>query len=203
MKDIKAYIESGKLEAYVLGTLPDKEYQVIEALAEQYPEVADAIARFEESLITYALENPVQPDPIIKPMVMAAVNYISRLEKGEVLSGVPTITPQTIIADFSTWLDSEHFVVPADFGDLYVRVIEHTADRNTSMVWVRHAFPAEVHENELETILIVEGTCNVFIGQQTRLLNPGDVVQIPRYVSHHVEVTSSIPCKAIVQRIAA
>ena len=61
----------------------------------------------------------------------------------------------------------------------------------------------EVHHDEYEKFLIVEGTCTITIGDEVHNLVPGNFLSIPLYKNHTVTVTSLIPCKIILQRIAA
>ena len=63
--------------------------------------------------------------------------------------------------------------------------------------------PAEVHDNEYEKFLIIEGTCDITVDEDVYSLVPGDYFSIPLYKSHNIKVTSTIPCKAILQRLAA
>ena len=63
--------------------------------------------------------------------------------------------------------------------------------------------PQEVHDNEYKKFLIVEGTCDIVIGENAHSLVPGDVLEIPLHTTHFGRVTSSMPCKVILQRIAA
>ncbi|RYZ82068.1 MAG: cupin domain-containing protein, partial [Moraxellaceae bacterium] len=70
------------------------------------------------------------------------------------------------------------------------------------LIWARNFTPQEKHHNELESFYILEGTCEVKIENETHKLSPGDFITIPLHKDHKVVVTSLIPCKAILQRIA-
>jgi anti-sigma-K factor RskA len=70
VEDIKAYIESGILELYVLGDLsPDEKLQV-EEMGSKYPEIKAEIAEIEGSLEAYALENAVEPPAHLRDKVL-------------------------------------------------------------------------------------------------------------------------------------
>jgi len=61
VEDIKAYIESGILELYVLGDVtPDEKLQV-EAMAAKHPAIKAELDEIERSLESYAKENAVEP----------------------------------------------------------------------------------------------------------------------------------------------
>ncbi|WP_307532726.1 anti-sigma factor [Pedobacter sp. W3I1] len=61
MENLKAYIESGVLELYVLGDLSPEEALQVEEMASQYPEVRDEIAAIEQAMEQYAMQNAVEP----------------------------------------------------------------------------------------------------------------------------------------------
>ena len=61
MEEVKAYIESGILELYVLGQLNPNECVEVEAMAAKYPEVKQEITAIEIAMEEYALAQAKQP----------------------------------------------------------------------------------------------------------------------------------------------
>ncbi|WP_231459109.1 MULTISPECIES: anti-sigma factor domain-containing protein [unclassified Pedobacter] len=61
MENLRAYIESGVLELYVLGDLSAEETLQVEEIASRYQEVRDEIASIEQAMEQYALNNAVEP----------------------------------------------------------------------------------------------------------------------------------------------
>jgi anti-sigma-K factor RskA len=61
VENLKAYIESGVLELYVLGDLSHEEALQVEEMASQHPEVRDEIAAIEQAMEQYAMQNAVEP----------------------------------------------------------------------------------------------------------------------------------------------
>ena len=55
----------------------------------------------------------------------------------------------------------------------------------------------------MRNFLIVEGTCTILVENEVYQLVPGDYFAVPLHKSHILKVTSEIPCKVILQRIAA
>lgn len=61
MEDVKAYIESGILELYVLGDVsPDEKLQV-EAMVQQHPTIKAELQEVEKALEQYAIANAIEP----------------------------------------------------------------------------------------------------------------------------------------------
>ncbi len=71
--DIKAYIESGIIESYVLGMADDQERAELEQYSRQYPEIRAAIDAFELSLEQNAMANAIQPDAHVKANILAEI----------------------------------------------------------------------------------------------------------------------------------
>jgi anti-sigma-K factor RskA len=61
LEDIKAYIESGILELYVLGDVTPEEREQVEAMASNHPVIKAELEEIERSLESYAEENAVEP----------------------------------------------------------------------------------------------------------------------------------------------
>ncbi|MEJ7681691.1 MAG: hypothetical protein WKG06_28365 [Segetibacter sp.] len=56
-------------------------------------------------------------------------------------------------------------------------LLAHTPKVTTAIVWIKDTAPAEVHTNELEKFLIVEGSCEIIIEEDIHQLFPGDFWQ--------------------------
>ena len=68
----KEYIESGIIETYVLGMLPDNEAAEVEQMAVKHPEVLEAINEMRSALEGYATAHSVAPKPEWKDEILAA-----------------------------------------------------------------------------------------------------------------------------------
>lgn len=203
MKSIAEYIKSGILEIYVLGLTSDEENLAISTLAETNAEIRTEIKQLTNMLISYAEKNAPPVNPTIKPMVMAIIDYTERLTKGEVPTSPPILHAASSVTDYATWLNRQDMVVLADFKDIHAKLIGSNAEATTAILWLKDSTPYEVHDKEHEKFLIIEGTCDIVTDDKVYSLVPGDYFSIPLHIGHVVKVTSPIPCKAILQRVAA
>jgi mannose-6-phosphate isomerase-like protein (cupin superfamily) len=203
MSVVKDYIESGILEMYVLGDVTGEELQQVEQMTLQHPEVAAEIEIIRASLENYASLNAVEPDPIVKPFLLASIDYSERMKSGEEMSFPPMLTEKSVIADYAPWLNRKDIFMPEKLHDVHAKIIGYTKEMTTAIVWIKEMAPQEMHDDEIEKFLIVEGTCNIIIEEKVHQLKPGDILSIPLYKNHLVKVTSAIPCKVILQRVAA
>ncbi len=71
MEEVKAYIESGILELYVLGQLNAQESSEVEAMANKHPEVSAELAAIELALEAYALENAIASSNALEDKILA------------------------------------------------------------------------------------------------------------------------------------
>lgn len=195
--------DSGLLEMYAIGAATDDECDKIERAIANHPELKQELHDIELSLESYAKAQAVKPPDALGPMVMAMANYTKRIQNGEVPINAPTLHSGSQISDFATWLDRADMQEPEDYDSMHGYIIGASEERSTLIIWLRDGAPDETHTSELETFLIVEGTCNVTIGDKVHALKAGDVLSMPLHISHRVDVTSDTPCKIILERKAA
>ena len=66
MEDLKAYIESGVLELYVLGSLSEDEKREVELMLEKHPDLKTEVSEIENALKGYADVNAVNPPEVLR-----------------------------------------------------------------------------------------------------------------------------------------
>ena len=203
MNQLSQFLESGILELYVMGIASPEEIKEVEQMALLYPEIRQEIELIERGLEEYALTQAVQPKATLKPLIMASINYIERVNNGEPLSAAPLLSPTSRKEEFAYWLDNPEFDLPEDFEGAYAKIINANLKATTAIIWIKEFTDNEIHHNEYEHFLILEGTCDFYIGEEVHHLVPGDYLKIPLHTPHIAKVTSEVPCKAILQRVAA
>jgi len=77
VEEAKAYIESGKLELYVLGQLTAEEQLEVEDMAKRYPTVKEEINAIEIALEQYAMEHAIQPTSGLEQKIFAQISALS------------------------------------------------------------------------------------------------------------------------------
>lgn len=203
MSNVKALVESGILELYVMGIASPAEMQEVEALIAASPEIRKEIDEISKAMEQYAEAHAVEPHELVKPLLLATIDYTARLTAGEPMTFPPLLHKDSHIDDFREWIDRTDMVLPADADQLYARLIGHTPEATTAIAWFKEGTPFEIHDHEHERFLIIEGTCDFKIGDTVHHLRAGDYLEIPLHIGHEAKVTSNIPCKVILQRVAA
>ncbi len=203
MHTVTEFIESGILEIYVLGSASREEVKQVEEMAAKHPEIVKEIEAINIALEKYAFANAVIPNPTIRPFLLAIIDYTERLKNGEQVHLPPVLNENSKIEDYKDWLNRDDMVLPNDFKDIHAKIIGFTPEVTSAIVWINNMVPAEAHDDEFEKFFILEGTCDITVGDKVYQLSAGDYLSIPLHTAHNVKITSDIPCKLILQRIAA
>lgn len=197
------YINSGVLELYVLGQTSAEETLEVNAMAKLYPEVETEINQITKAFEIDSASKHEGPNDTVKPYLMAIVDYTERLKAGESMTFPPLLTSQSKVVDFKEWTSRLDMILPDDFEEMYAKIIGYTPEATTAILWIKTKTPFEIHTHEYERFLILEGSCDIIIDNDIHKLIAGDFMAIPLHLGHTITVTSSIPCKVILQRVAA
>lgn len=203
MNTIETYIGSGVLELYVLGAASAEEAREVERMAAAHPQVREEIEAIRLAMESYADAHAVEPHPTIQPLLLATIDYMERLKKGEAPTAPPILHENSKPSDYKAWLDRPDMVAPAGFDEIFAKIIGANPQATTAIVWLRSGAPLEVHDDEHEKFLIIEGSCDIVIDGKAHQMKPGDYMSIPLHSDHYVKVTSPGPCKVVLQRVAA
>ena len=203
MDNCQELIASGLLELYVLGETTPQENQLIEEMAVIHAELRQEIREIELSMERYAMENAVEPDPIVKPLLVATIDFMDRAKAGEVFTSPPVLSKNAKPEDYAEWINRADMVRPEDADDIFAKILCVSEGLMTTIVWIKQMAPKEVHDHDYERFLILEGTCDIYVEETAVSLKAGDYFEIPLHKKHHIMITSETPCKAIMQRVAA
>ena len=203
MDQITEFMQSGLLELYVMGSTSPEETEEVEQMAAAHPAIRRELEAIGQTMETYAQAHAVKPKATLKPLIMATINYLERLKHGEPAAAPPTLTPNSTVADFALWLNRSDMVLPADAEAIHAKIIGATPEATTAIVWLTGITENEIHHDEYERFLIIEGSCEITAGEEVHRLTAGDYYAVPLHTRHMVKVTSALPCKVILQRLAA
>ncbi|MFC0517276.1 anti-sigma factor domain-containing protein [Mucilaginibacter angelicae] len=73
MEDLKAYIESGILELYVLGDVTPAEKLQVEDMASKHPAIKAELDEIERSMELYAEENAIEPSEHLRSRILGSL----------------------------------------------------------------------------------------------------------------------------------
>lgn len=93
--DFKEYIESGKLESYVLGICTPEESQEAECMARIFPEVKRELELMRTTFEQYAIANKSEPPAALKSKIFAAIEEEEKKSKNIADAKVVSMAPKT------------------------------------------------------------------------------------------------------------
>lgn len=197
--DTTQYLQSGIIENYCLGSLSESEMKEVLLLADQFPEIQKAILEFQNTLEKYA-QSVSKPAPIeAKNKLMSMIDNLLQ-EESISLTNLPLISKYS---NSEHWLKFAKSLLPDETKhDVHVKVLRDDAEVFLSILWLKTDVPNEVHSQETESFLVLEGECECFVGDERYVFGPGDFFEVPMYMDHDVKLlTPSVV--AVLQRVAA
>jgi mannose-6-phosphate isomerase-like protein (cupin superfamily) len=203
MKDLTEFLHSGVLELYILGLASVEENQLVHQMIRRYPEIESEIDASIESLLSYSKLKVPRPRTDIKAMLMGTIDYTERLINGEAPSFPKALNAHSKIEDYAEWLNRKDLDLSQSTEEIELKIIGSEPEKTTAIVTIKTETPYEIHDKEIEKFLIVEGSCNIVTDEKIYTLVAGDYYEVPLHLGHVVKVTSKIPCKVILQRVAA
>lgn len=126
--NIQAYIESGILEEYVLGTVSPQEKQEVECMSHIYPEIKEELLRTESALEEYALKHQTLPPPSLKESIFAQMDFDAPVAEEE----------ETGVEEFESPIADSH--EPKVIADVFDRV----ETREITPAWAKLAAAAAI-----------------------------------------------------------
>jgi anti-sigma-K factor RskA len=91
VEEVKAYIESGILELYVLGEVSHAEKVEVEAMALKHPAIKAELDEIEKSMELYAGEHEIEPAPELRARILNSV--LTNLADDNTFNKHTTTTP--------------------------------------------------------------------------------------------------------------
>jgi mannose-6-phosphate isomerase-like protein (cupin superfamily) len=191
-KNIHPHLQSGILDEYCLGLLPEGEEKKLEEEIARSPELQKRLAEVRKIFASDASGKPA--------------NSVWEKIRSTIASGNPSSPPSsnlllsahTNVRELREQIQS--LVLPDSEDDITMVPFRKVHDFEQWLVRVHREVPEEIHTDLLESFLILEGSCTCHLGETKIDLTAGGFLEIPFHVPHSVTVTSEKPVLAILQR---
>ena len=193
--DINEILENGLIEGYVLGLLDPEETALVESSITKYPQLRAEMRAVEDALQTYLT---LDTSRLIKEKLKAKLDFVDqerqRLEKGE----FHFINKNS---DASLWLEKVKPLLPDSQPDsFFITTLRDDDQGELFLIKTFTHVDNETHEDEMESFMILEGTCTCYVGDKIYDLSAGDYLEVPLQTNHDVKITSPYVI-AIMQRL--
>ncbi len=198
--DVSAFIGSGALENYCMGFCSDEEKIEVENYAALYPEVAMELQSIQAIFEEYLLANSVEPSQKVKLSVMESIYHVQAKKNPAYL---PLVKPEDAPVLMQQWIKNNTITDPGtEFTNLFVQELPSTPFITNFIVWAKEGHEVEEHDDFIEYLYIVKGSCTMYYSETCVDFKAGEVICIPPHIPHRAMVTSDYPMVAIVQRQA-
>jgi mannose-6-phosphate isomerase-like protein (cupin superfamily) len=169
------------------------------------PATTEQVVEAEDALINYAKAHSLAPPDFLRERILAkltALDTQANTRKKLQIDNLPLLT------DNVNWLDWKELVEgiepPDNFDNIHLHSIESNDKRELFVAWVKEMVEEEVHDDLLESFLILEGSCECHISNEkgeTRIvrLGQGDSITMQIGETHDIVITSLQPAKAILE----
>ncbi len=192
------FLVSGLIETYCLGFTSTEENILVENMAALYPDVKNELEAVKFAMNRYIKDVALQPPPQLKTKLMTTIYSQVANDKKEF---IPLLNRVTDSSQLLQNAEANHLEFPAqDFENLYMQPLPSTREIINFAVWVKKGHETEMHDDRIEYIAVMEGSCNMYFENEKKSYSQGDIITIPPHIFHHAEITSSKPMFALVQR---
>jgi mannose-6-phosphate isomerase-like protein (cupin superfamily) len=192
------YIDSGVLYDYCINELSDQQRLEVELMCAQFPEIQKELTSLQGALGNFAGASAITPAPAMQENIWSKLDNINRENTGDIKQ-LPIINKYS---DYNNWKKIVLSFMPADLTtERTIKTIRDSGGVTQMLVFTRTDVEEEVHENEQESFIILEGECECHIGNQTYRLGPGAFLEIPLHATHNVRVISPYVL-AVLQHVA-
>lgn len=183
--NVSEYIESGVLQEYCLGLLDEQERKAVEEVCAQYPAVRAELEAFQSGLQEYVTEYSVKPPQELQGRIWNSLKNIGSAAKGD----APQLPIIDRSSDHDVWLKIVKPFLPRTLeGDMFIKVIRKDEEAEQTIIWTKVNYPDEVHDDLLESFMILEGECECYVDDKIYRLGPGGYFEIPLYAHHDVKI---------------
>ena len=201
MEDVKNILESGIIDEFCLGILPEDAIAQVNGWAKEYPEVDQKI---HETLVALGKYSFAKPNDAVKKKTFDFIKELSK-EQNLKLEDNPKLSKYS---DLTAWTELLKDHQPEqEFGIMKIKFLIDQPTHQLCLAWLEDELSeTEHHEEEFhESFFILEGSCVCNIGGKIIHLQAGDYLDIPENTMHTIKNTSqNLPyVKALIQRLAA
>lgn len=191
------FIQSGLIESYCLGFTSPDENAVVEKMAAMFSEVKEEVEKTKAGFSSI-LQPDITPSPVLKTNIMQAV-YTQQAAMHKKF--IPLMhQPHPFHCYYDAAAANEITEAAEDFNNFLVKELPSTREVINLAVWARYGPEEETHTDIREYIAILEGSCDMYMGDKKMTYSRGEIISIEPGIPHHAVVTSEKPMFALVQR---
>jgi len=191
---IDQIIDSGILEEYCLGLLTEGLESEWKEKIEREPKLVKAVQ---------SIQGRKQPEKSLK-FKQIWENIKAGTENATLFTRNEHTRPEVLGPgmDINELMNQvQPFKVPNNGENINLIPFRQFLGFHQFIASVKKEIPLEVHDDMIESFILLKGECRCLLGQTYIDLKPGDFLEIPIHTEHSVKVTSKEPVLAVLQRV--
>ena len=199
--DLDQFLTSGQIEDYCLGNLSEREQLEVEATCAQYPAAKAALLAAQTRVFELARSQALEAPELLNEIFSAidherGIRHL-KLNDDQKLDHFSAISS---VSDITDWARLTESISAPDEIALHMHELYSGKEGELHVIWLRTGLDPEIHTDELESILVLEGHCTGYLGNEAIAIRPGDFIEIPLHAEHSLKVESDFPAKLILMR---
>ena len=198
MNKVDDFIGSGIIKNYCHGCTNGEENKEVLLMASLYPLVRQEINKIKAGLSKKIIADEIIPSPGVKTSLMHRIYTQQSVIHKKFL---PLMNNTKSFDDFNECITANNLQSSREGeDDIQVQELPSTNEIINIAAWVKNVQPQEIHHDMNEYIAVVEGTCDMYFGNNKRSYRKGEIIFVPQHVLHFAVITSVQPMFALVQR---
>jgi len=107
------------------------------------------------------------------------------------------VLTSTQIVKAQQYVELDKIEPGVEFDNIHVHKLDTDKNKSAVIIWIKKGVKAHIHEYHSETLVVLEGTGTMYVGDSSYSIKGGDYISVPENTVHSVTVTSEIPLKVI------
>ena len=206
MINLEAYLSSGIIENYCLGSATAEEAKQLLFLCKEYPALSRRLNETQRSLEKYihGFEKKAPAD-LISTLKFGIsenekMNQVKFIESTNELSNYFEITRHTDVVQLQSLI--KNISAPEYFENEHLHPLYQSDDKLLGIIWLKDKLPPETHADIEECFIVLNGSVDCIVEEEVIKLKKGDFMRMPLGKEHTIVVTSDQMAKAVVTRVS-
>jgi mannose-6-phosphate isomerase-like protein (cupin superfamily) len=107
------------------------------------------------------------------------------------------ILTSTQIVMAQQFVELDKLVPEKEYENIYLYKVDNDKNKSAVIIWIKKGVKAHKHEYHSETLVVLEGTAEMKLNDNSYLIKAGDYINVPENTVHSVIVTSDVPLKVL------
>lgn len=95
------------------------------------------------------------------------------------------------------YIELDKLVPDKEYDNIHAYKVDTDKNKSAVIIWIKKGVKAHKHEYHSETLVVLAGTAEMKLGDNSYMIKAGDYINVPENTVHSVLVTSDVPLKVL------